>query len=394
MRVIFTTWAWPSHLYALVPLAWALRAAGHEVLVASQPALMEAVRHTGLAGAPVGHDVDALSAFRAIALPSSPAPVGGGQSGPAPGGSTGGSGARGGPRVVGLFAAIAEAMAPELVALGRGWRADLIVSEPTCLAGPVAAAALGIPYVRHLYGTDLLANAGPFLGEALDPLRRRLGLAAVDLAGVATVDPCPASLQPPAPSRRIPLRHVPFNGPGRLPRPLPGGSGRPRVCVTWGTTPARVDPRLFLAPQVARAFAGQAAVVLAITPEQRPLLGDLPPDVHVVESAPLHLLLPRCDAVVSHGGAGTILTALACGLPLLLIPCLPDHLRHAAAVAGTGAAVTLPAGTGDPETIAAALPGMLAGGAAAAGLGAEMAARPSPAAVAQELDGLVRPDSG
>ncbi|MEV4546846.1 nucleotide disphospho-sugar-binding domain-containing protein [Nonomuraea wenchangensis] len=361
----------------MVPLAWALRAAGHEVLVATQPELLETVRHTGLPAAAVGRDVDAPAAFHDIAFPSSAPP---------------GEGARGGPRVVGLFAAIAEAMAPELVALGRGWRADLIVSEPTCLAGPVAAAALGVPHVRHLFGTDLLGNAAPFLHQALGPLCDRLGLPEVDLAGVATVDPWPSGLQVPAPSRRIPLRYVPFNGPGRLPRPLPGGggSGLPRVCVTWGTTPARVDKRLFLAGRVARALAGRARVVLAVTAEQRSLLGELPPDAHVVESVPLHLLLPRCEAVVCHGGAGTVLTALAQGLPLLLIPCLPDHVRHSAAVAGAGAGVALPAGTGDPELIAAALPDVLACGAAADGLRAELAARPSPAAVARELETLVQ----
>lgn len=31
MRVLFTTFAARSHLYAQVPLAWALRSAGHDV---------------------------------------------------------------------------------------------------------------------------------------------------------------------------------------------------------------------------------------------------------------------------------------------------------------------------------------------------------------------------
>lgn len=34
MRVLFTTFPIPSHLHLLAPLAWALRAAGHEVGVA------------------------------------------------------------------------------------------------------------------------------------------------------------------------------------------------------------------------------------------------------------------------------------------------------------------------------------------------------------------------
>uniref|UniRef100_J1RV42 Protein IroB n=1 Tax=Streptomyces auratus AGR0001 TaxID=1160718 RepID=J1RV42_9ACTN len=53
MRLLFTTWAWPSHLYALVTQAWACRAAGHEVLVASQPALAAEIGRCGLPAAVV-----------------------------------------------------------------------------------------------------------------------------------------------------------------------------------------------------------------------------------------------------------------------------------------------------------------------------------------------------
>ncbi len=36
MRVLFTTYAEKTHFLAMAPLAWALRTAGHEVVVASQ----------------------------------------------------------------------------------------------------------------------------------------------------------------------------------------------------------------------------------------------------------------------------------------------------------------------------------------------------------------------
>src|SRR5688500_14037452 len=118
MRVVFTTWAWPSHLYAMVPLAWACRAAGHEVVVAGQPGLTAAVLATGLPAAPHGRDVAAFAVFRSIVPP----PV----AGAAP---------PKGPRVLALLTQLAEAMADDLVQLGRDWRADLIVFEPTALAG-------------------------------------------------------------------------------------------------------------------------------------------------------------------------------------------------------------------------------------------------------------------
>ena len=45
-------------------------------------------------------------------------------------------------------------------------------------------------------------------------------------------------------------------------------------------------------------------------------LGPQPDDVHVHQYIPQGVLLPRCDAVITHGGAGTTLGALAFGVPL------------------------------------------------------------------------------
>jgi len=65
MKVLFTTWAWPSHFFPLVPLAWALRAAGHEVRVASGPELAGTIRASGLPAVSVGTPVDFAGEFRA-----------------------------------------------------------------------------------------------------------------------------------------------------------------------------------------------------------------------------------------------------------------------------------------------------------------------------------------
>src|SRR4051812_11445871 len=57
MRVLFVTWAEPTHLYSMVPLAHACLAAGHEVRVAAPPAAVAGVTRAGLTGVPVGRDV-------------------------------------------------------------------------------------------------------------------------------------------------------------------------------------------------------------------------------------------------------------------------------------------------------------------------------------------------
>ena len=48
MRVLFVPLPEKSHLYCMVPLAWALVATGHEVRVAAAPSLREAITGAGL----------------------------------------------------------------------------------------------------------------------------------------------------------------------------------------------------------------------------------------------------------------------------------------------------------------------------------------------------------
>ena len=71
------------------------------------------------------------------------------------------------------------------------------------------------------------------------------------------------------------------------------------------------------------------------------MLGRQPSNVHVHQYIPQELLLPHCAAVVTHGGAGSTLGALAFGLPLLVVPQGADHFYNADRVVAAGAAVQL-----------------------------------------------------
>ncbi|MBO8198089.1 nucleotide disphospho-sugar-binding domain-containing protein [Streptomyces smyrnaeus] len=392
MRVLFTTWAWPSHLYALVPLAWACRSAGHEVLVVSQPELLPLIERTGLPGAAVGKDVDGVGMVRGYVLPSQDDPTGDQR---APRGGKG-------PRALRMFTAHADSMVDGVTRTAREWGADVVVSEPTALAGPLAAAAAGVPAVRLLYGADLMARARTLLPQALAPLAERVG---VDPEGYHpfgdfTIDPCPPGFQAPAPAEhpRVPMRYVPFNGPGTPPDPPlpPPREGHRRIVVTWGHTMARLDPALFLAGHAARALAAlpDTELVLAVTAAQRPLLGRVPDGdrVRVVVDAPLHTLLGGADLVVAHGGAGTVLTSLRAGLPMLLVPQLPDHAGHAARVLAAGAGEVLTRDEADAERLRQEAAGLLD---RTQGAGRREAARtlrdgmleqPAPAEVVGELE--------
>ncbi|MFI8965381.1 nucleotide disphospho-sugar-binding domain-containing protein [Streptomyces sp. NPDC053493] len=379
MRVLFVSWAWPTHFYPMVPLAWALRAAGHEVRVAAPPGLAAPVTSAGLPFVPVGRDLDAVARIRDYI----------------PGRSAGKAGR--GPRAVSLFADLADAMADDLVAFARAWRPDLVVHEPTAYAGPLAATASGARAVRMPWGADLMHRQATLDAEAreLAPLFARFGLDTVDTLGALTVDLCPPAMQVPEESRpgpleRRPMRYVPYNGAGTVPVPLPPAQRRrPRVCVTWGTTVGRLDPSLFLGGEVVAALdALDVGIVVAVAAEQRPLLGALPARAKVLESVPLHSVLPHCDLVVAHGGAGTILTGLAAGLPQLVVPQLIDHTFNAERFAATGAGISLPGAEASPAGIREAVTALLEEPGyrkAAEEVRADNERRPAPARVAAQL---------
>lgn len=376
MRILFCTWAWPSHLYPMVPLAWACRAAGHDVRVASQPGLLPAINQTGLPAVPIGRDTDAASMVRRYVID--------------PGAARPSADAR--PRALDMLIELARSMTGELVDHARFWQPDLIVYELTSWAGPLTAAALGVPAVRMLYGLDMLERAGEHLPDAVRTLTEEFGLPETDVRGDLTIDACPPRLQ--LPTRYTPqqIRYMPYNGPATVPNWLAPSGDRPRVCVTWGTTMAKLGPERVLAGTAADALSSMDADVLVAVPDaQRELLGPLPRHVRVVGPVALHLLLPHCDLVVHHGGAGTLLTALVNGVPQLMVPQLPDHALHARQLANAGAGMALSRQDCTPRRLWAAANELIDSAphrTAARELAADAWQRPTPAEVVPVLEKL------
>ncbi len=382
MKVLFSTWAWPSHYFPMVPLAQACRAAGHEVRIASQPALAAAIRSSGLPAVTVGRDVDVAALFRENVAPL----IRSGAAGQRP---------RRTSQAIGIFVQVAEIMADDLVEFTVRWRPDIVVFDPITFAAPVAAAVAGVPAVRHLFGPDFTSGAArpgaaPEM-PGLAALLARFGLPDLPLRGALTVDPCPPSMQAPAAIARQLMSYVPYNGPGTMPR-WPAGPAR-RICLTWGTsTVALTGDETFLPPEVITAAQRCGAeVVVAVTASQRGLLGAVPPGVRVTESVPLHLLLPVCAAVVHQGGAGTTLTAAGLGLPQLILPQLPDQRFNAQQAAATGAARCLPRAEVTLASASGHIAALLADpgqAAAALRLQQEIKAQPQPAEVVGALEEL------
>ncbi|MDT8910084.1 nucleotide disphospho-sugar-binding domain-containing protein [Amycolatopsis sp. PS_44_ISF1] len=358
---MFTLWNWTTHLYPMVPLAWSLRAAGHEVVVATQPGLVPEVRRTGLPVVAVGADVETAAmmgqyvqrARRHDAQLVEWAQL-----------------RRFGPRNCWLGVAAAEAMTGGLHDFARAWRPDLVVFEATTYAGPIVARLLGVPALRHTWGIDYACLTREFEDEALAELCARWDLPGVEPLGAATVDPCPPSVQvtaggpvPGVPEvHRLPMRYVPYNGPGKLPGWLTEPRRGPRICVTWGVSNGRFDQELVVTGRVVEALAGLGAEVLAAVPAAE---GDrikaVAPNVRVVRGLPFHALLPTCDAVVSQGGLGTLLTAVAAGVPQVVVPQRADLILNARQLAAAGAADFVLPGDGFEELLTGRVAAVLAG---------------------------------
>ncbi len=398
MRVLMTSWAWASHYMPLVPLGWALRAAGHEVRVASQPRLESVITDSGAVAVPVGPDLDhnevRRRCMRDLRLTSVP-------EAPTPGASMDAwqPDAKGKVRqVFSVFAAYADAMTDDLLAYAKWWRPDLIVFDPTTYAGPLVAAALGIPAVRHVHGVDVTHQAREVVPELIEPLTRKLGLDQVELLGDLTVDPCPPTMQIPVGVKRRSVRYVPYNGPAVLPSWLWQRPERPRVCITWGTSTTRLaGNHAFLPPRVVEMIGdrGWDIVVSLIGHDVASLVemfrgGD---DIRVVESLPLHLLLPTCDAVIHQGGNGTMLSAIHDGVPQLVLPQLPDQMFHADRLAETGAGVVLRPDQVTESTVLPSVEALVADGSFREATGRmrdELHAQPTPAQIVPDLEALAR----
>jgi len=84
-------------------------------------------------------------------------------------------------------------------------------------------------------------------------------------------------------------------------------------------------------------------------------LGPLPTNARVERYVPQTLLLPRCAAVIFHGGSGTMVSALAHGLPLVVVPLSADQPENAARCAAAGAARVLLPGDLTPDVACAAV---------------------------------------
>jgi UDP:flavonoid glycosyltransferase YjiC (YdhE family) len=128
-------------------------------------------------------------------------------------------------------------------------------------------------------------------------------------------------------------------------------------------------------------------VIVSVGPSFDPAeLGPQPPNVRVERHVDQADVLPRCGAVISHGGSGSVLAALAYGLPSLLLPMGADQPWNADRCEALGVARVLDVIEATPADIRAAVADMDALRTAAARLHDEIARLPGPERVVDLLE--------
>jgi UDP:flavonoid glycosyltransferase YjiC (YdhE family) len=371
MRVLFSCVAGTGHFLPLVPLAHAFRDRGDTVLFAAGASHASHAEAAGLELVPTGLDISEVDARFAAAKAHS-------QTLPIPDRR---------PYVFSQRFALVEAPArvDELRERALAFEPDLIVHDACELAAAIVGAQLGVTTVHHSFGRMIPWNAIEPAVEHVAPLWERAGVEPAPHAGMFRgpfVDICPPSLdspRPPAETTVLARRAVHAAVSEQTgPRPL--------IYVTLGTVVRSVRTLDVLLA----ALADLDADVLLTTGWQNDPAGlaSVPANATVERYVPQENVLPRCSLIVTHAGSGSLLGALAHGIPLLAVPHAADQFENAAAASAAGAARVVMPNDLSEATVRDAAEALLAAASyreAARAIAAEIAAMPSAADVADAL---------
>jgi UDP:flavonoid glycosyltransferase YjiC (YdhE family) len=349
MRVLVSSTGGVGHLVPMLPVARALDQAGHAVRIACPESFTGFAGRYGLPVSGFGEpDPDELAAVWAT-VPFDDSE-------------------EANRVVVGqIFGRLdATAALPGLDALVDQWRPDLVLRDTAEFGAALVAERYQLPCVR--VGCSLAVMDAVFAPAAAD------GLAALRAAEGLPSDPeggtllagtyltqFPHSLEDPT---------CPGDGawrfrevaPGR--EPLPdwwAGGDDPLVYVSFGTVAASqgMFPSLYAAVVDSLAELPVRVLVTVGEAADPAALGSLPPRVHVERFVPQDQVLGAATVMVSHGGSGSMLGALAAGLPLVVLPLFADQPRNAARVAALGAGITVAGGPAAAGQIGAAVAAVL-----------------------------------
>lgn len=386
MRVLLTTQPGHGHFRPLLPLARALREAGHEVRVGASAQFGPVIEAEGLRAEPVGRDwLHGNDAIAPAELRQPPPEV---------------------DSLATYFAwkfvgMTAEPLARGVIDLATRWRPDLIVRETTEYGGALAAEVLGVPSAAVQVATPTLISPEVLaeVAKTLEQVRPALGLQP-DPALTAFRDELVLCFAPPAlhdPTIGLPAGLRSFHPglpepPARRPEVIAEiGLDRPLVYATLGTV--FNDPDLVEAffPTIRAALVdGKVDVVMTVGPSMDPTsLDEGRAGIRVASYVPQRAVLDHCALLVSHGGYGTLLDAIDAAVPLIIVPFGADQFLNAAAVQRLGIGIVIEEESMSPATIREAVEELLDPDAAPRrriqGLRDEWRALPGPARAVEAL---------
>ncbi len=239
---------------------------------------------------------------------------------------------------------IVDCMLPAAIAAGE-------------LTGTPTASLVHFPY--GLARAQMLRGAGRWTTDRdqLNATRRGLGLetAADDLAAWESAElllvtvPRWFDLAAAFPANVV---HAGPLGVNRAARAGTTSRSRPLVLLSFSTTV--MEGQTALIQRACDAIAGEEVdAILTLGAAVSADAIRLPANVEAVPYADHDQLLPSCTAVVTHGGLGTTLRALAHGKPLLVLPLGRDQQFNAGRVVELGAGIHLPVEASSSEIASA-----------------------------------------
>jgi len=321
-RILFSAAGGHGHLQPLLPLARAVAAAGHQVLISAAPSLGAHVKNQDLDFAPSGPDlIPVHSDLTMYTLDQERQAV---------------------PRH--FIGHLAPSRARDLAQLAADWDADVLVSDEADYGAVVAAERLRLPHA-----TAITCGAGgmtspSLIRSPLERLRAEFGLRFEDgtlmLQRSLKLNPFPLSFRDPA----DPLtgRVISYRPPHQPAEPSPPTLGP--VYVTLGTIFNTESGDLLARITTAAASANHIQVIVATGEHVDPAdLGAQPTNVTVHRFVNQRQILATCAAVICHGGSGTVLDALSFGLPMIILPLGADQPLNAGRARDLGCAIVLPA---------------------------------------------------
>jgi UDP:flavonoid glycosyltransferase YjiC (YdhE family) len=371
LRILFSFVGGRGHLEPLVPLARAAAAAGHAVAFTADPAMVAATQARGFAAFPSG----------------APAPAGPPERRPLVA-----------PDLAHEARVLREVFAgrlprerlPGILAVAAAWQPDVVVCDEMDFAAAIAADRLALPHATMAItaaGTLLRPDA---VAEPLDALRAEHGLPpdpGLERAALV-LSPFPPSLRAvPLPANGLALRLD--AAPGAPPAWLAALDGA--IYFTLGTVVNLESGDLFTRALAGLRQLGPDVIVTVGGGIEPAELGPQPAHVHVERDVDQALVLPRCAVVVSHAGSGSLLGALAHGLPSVLLPIGADQPHNARRCSELGVGVALDVMTAAPATVRDAVRTVLDDPAyrrAAERIRDEIAALPGPEAAITRLEAL------